>query len=87
MRSGYKAAESLHLSLFGSYARETAIQDVSDVDLMADFDGAKRLTLFDKAGLEVELGEILQTRVELSDRAMPKQPVRLNAEREAFLVF
>jgi len=27
---------------------------------MAEFDGAKRLTLFDKAGLEVELGELLK---------------------------
>jgi hypothetical protein len=77
----------LHLHLFGSYARGTAVQNMSDVDLMADFDSAKRLTLFDKAGLEVELGEILQTRVELSDRAMLKEPVRRNAEREAILVF
>jgi predicted nucleotidyltransferase len=76
-----------HLHLFGSYARGTAVQDLSDVDLMADFDSGKRLTLFDKAGLEIELGEILQARVDLSERTILKEPVRLNAEREAILVF
>ena len=75
------------MRLFGSYARGTAVQNISDVDLMADFDGAKKLTLFDKAGLEVELGEILKTRVDLSDRAMLKESIRQNAEREAILVF
>ncbi|HWE48649.1 MAG TPA: nucleotidyltransferase domain-containing protein [Bryobacteraceae bacterium] len=70
----------LHLHLFGSYARGTAIQDVSDVDLMADFDSAKKLTILNKAGLEVELREMLRTPVDLSDRAMLKEPVRLNAE-------
>ena len=49
--------------------------------------GAKTLTLFDKAGLEVELGELLNSRVDPCDRAMVKEPVRLNAEREAVLVF
>ncbi len=75
------------LFLFGSYARGTALQHTSDVDLMADFNGAKRFTLFDKAGLEVELGELLNIRVDLCDRAMLREPVRLNAEREAVLVF
>jgi uncharacterized protein len=77
----------LHLRLFGSCARGTAVQNISDVDLMADFDGAKKLTLFDKAGLEVELGKMLKTRVDLSDRAMLKESIRQNAEREAILVF
>lgn len=74
------------LFLFGSYARGTAAQ-ASDVDLIADFDAAKRLSLFDKAGLEVELGELLNSRVDLCDRAMLKEPVRLSAEQEAVLVF
>jgi hypothetical protein len=55
------------------------------VDLIADFDRAKRLTLFNKAGLEEE--HLLNSRVDLCDRAMLKEPVRLNAEREAVLVF
>jgi predicted nucleotidyltransferase len=75
------------LFLFGSYARGTGVANASDVDLIADFDRAKRLTLFDKAGLEVELGDLLNSRVDLCDRAMLRDPVRLNAEREAVLVF
>ena len=72
---------------FGSYARGTAVGNVSDVDLIADFDRAKKLTPFDKAGLEVELGDLLDSHVDLCDRAMLREPVRLNAEREAVLVF
>jgi predicted nucleotidyltransferase/predicted HTH domain antitoxin len=74
------------LTLFGSVARgDAAVR--SDVDLMGDFDRARGLTLFDMAGLEVRLGEILETRVDLSDRRMLKKPVRLRAEREAVLAF
>lgn len=76
----------LHLRLFGSKARGDDSPE-SDVDLMVDFDTARRLTLFDKAGLEVELAEILRTHVDLSDRAMLKDHVRARAEREAILVF
>jgi hypothetical protein len=75
------------LFLFGSCARGTAVRNASDIDLIADFDRAKRLTLFDKAGLEVALGELLNSHVDLCDRAMLKEPVRLNAERDAVLVF
>jgi hypothetical protein len=76
-----------HLHLFGSLARGTAVQNQSDVDLIAEFDGTKRLSLFDKAGLEVELSELLKARVDLSDRKMLREPVRLTAEREAIVVF
>ena len=76
-----------HLHLFGSCARGTAVSGQSDIDLMADFDQSRRYTLFDKAGLEVELTELLGTQVELSDRAMLREHVRVNAERDAILVF
>lgn len=76
-----------HLHLFGSCARGTALPGKSDVDLMADFDQSRKFTLFDKAGLEVELSALLETPVELSDRAMLREPVRLNAERDAIFVF
>jgi predicted nucleotidyltransferase len=39
------------------------------------------------AGLEVRLSEILETRVDLSDRRMLKEPVRRRAEQEAVLAF
>jgi hypothetical protein len=81
-----KDAGIVRLSLFGSVARGEATPE-SDIDLMGDFDRAKHLTLFDLAGLEVRLGEILETRVDLSDRHMLKEPVRVRAEREAVLAF
>jgi predicted nucleotidyltransferase len=81
-----RAAGIVRLSLFGSVARgEATVQ--SDVDLMGDFDRSRGLTLFHMAGLEVRLGEILDARVDLSDRRMLKEPVRLRAEREAALAF
>jgi predicted nucleotidyltransferase len=74
------------LSLFGSVARGDATGQ-SDIDLMSDFDRARRLTLFDLAGLELRLAEILQAPVDLCDRRMMKDEVRLQAEREAVIVF
>ena len=81
-----KAAGIVRLSLFGSVARGEATAQ-SDIDLMGEFDRARHLTLFDMAGLEVRLGEILETRVDLLDRHMLKEPVRLRAEREAVFAF
>jgi predicted nucleotidyltransferase len=64
-----KSAGIGSLFLFGSVARGVATEQ-SDVDLMGDFDRAKRLTLFDLAGLEMRLADILGTRVKLADRRM-----------------
>ena len=74
------------LSIFGSVARGEA-GDQSDVDLLSEFDVDKRLTAFDKAGLEVRISEILHTPAELCDRRLMKDDVRIRAEREAVLVF
>jgi predicted nucleotidyltransferase len=81
-----KSAGILRLALFGSVARDESSPD-SDVDLMGEFDREKRLTLFDMAGLEIRLGEIIGTRVDLADRQLLKEPVKLRAEREAILAF
>jgi predicted nucleotidyltransferase len=80
------AAGILHLDLHGSVARGEATAS-SDVDLIADFDREKRLTLFDLAGLRIRLSDILQPPVDLSDRRMLKEEVKARAEREAVLVF
>jgi len=82
--SELKAAGIACLYLFGSVARGEA---GSDVDLMAEFDQERHLTLFDKAGMEVRLGEILAGPVDLSERSLLKERVRANAEREAVLAF
>jgi hypothetical protein len=46
-----------------------------------------KLTLFDKAGLEVELAAMLMAPVDLCDREMLEESARHRAEREAVLVF
>ena len=60
-----KAAGIARLFLFGSVARG---ERGNDVDLMAEFDESRRFTLFDKAGLEVRLAEILDVPVDLCGR-------------------
>ena len=85
-RQELENAGVLRLAVFGSVARGDSTAE-SDVDLMGDFDRAKGLNLFDMVGLESLLTEIVGARVELFDRQMLKQPVRLRAEREAVVVF
>ena len=80
------AAGILHLDLHGSVARGEATAS-SDVDLIADFDREKRLTLFDLAGLQIRLSDILNVPVDLSDRRMLKDEVKDRAERESVFVF
>jgi len=82
-----KSAGLQHLSLFGSYARGTGVQSVSDVDVLVDFDHAKRLTLFSLAGLRLRIVDILEMPVDLTDRRTLKEQVKARAEREAVLVF
>jgi uncharacterized protein len=82
----FKASGIRHLTLFGSKARGDD-SPKSDIDLLADYDRARKLTLFDKAGLEVELSTMLTAPVDLCDREMLEKSVRLRAEREAVLVF
>ena len=82
-----KASGVEHLSLFGSYARGTAVPAVSDVDLLADFDRAKRLTLFSLSGLRLQIMDILNMPVDLADRRMLKEQIKARAEREAVPVF
>jgi predicted nucleotidyltransferase len=81
-----KASGIRHLTLFGSKARGDDTPK-SDVDLLADYDRSRKLTLFDKAGLEVELAAMLMAPVDLCDREMLEESARHRAEREAVLVF
>jgi predicted nucleotidyltransferase len=81
-----RAAGILRLSLFGSVARGDANEE-SDVDLMADFDKAKKLSLLGAVGLENKLTDILGVKADLSQREMLKPEVLKRATREAVLVF
>jgi len=82
-----KAAGIEHLSLHGSYARGTATGDVSDVDVIADFDRGKKLSLIGRVHLENLLTDILGVKADLADRAMLRQEVLERAQRESVLVF
>lgn len=82
-----KAAGIVHLSLHGSYARGTAISGASDVDIIADFDRAKKISLIGRAHLENRLTDILGVKADLADRAMLLPEVLEEARRESVLVF
>lgn len=82
-----KAAGIEHLSLHGSYARGTASARVSDVDIIADFDRAKKLSLIGRVHLENRLTDILGVKADLADRAMLRPEVLEEARRESVLVF
>jgi predicted nucleotidyltransferase len=81
-----RAAGIVHLRLFGSVARDEAA-DNSDIDLMADFDKSKRLTLVKVGSLQSRLTDMLGVNVDLSSPEWMKEPVRSKALREAVLAF
>lgn len=81
-----KAAGIHSLKIFGSTARGDNRLD-SDIDLAAQFDKAKRLTLVDMVGFERRLSEILGAPVDLADEEGLKERVRENFEREAVIAF
>jgi predicted nucleotidyltransferase len=81
-----KAAGVTHLRVFGSVARGEA-SVTSDVDLLAEFEPSKRLTLVTLGALEGKLAEMLGATVDLSSAAWMRERVRERALREAVLVF
>jgi predicted nucleotidyltransferase len=85
--SELKAAGVAHLFLHGSYARGTEIRDSSDVDVIAEFEPGRRLSLVDMVAIENRLTELLGVRVDLSPAKTLKEPVREKARREAVLAF
>ena len=81
-----KASGIPRLSLFGSVARGDSGPE-SDVDLMAEFDPGKKLTLFSLSGVRLRISDILGVPVDLAERRMLKDEVKTRAEREAIVVF
>jgi uncharacterized protein len=68
-------------------ARGTAIRDSSDVDVIAEFDPRRRLSLVDMVAMEKRLTDLLGIRVDPSPEKTLKEPVRNKARREAVLAF
>ena len=82
-----RAAGVEHLSLFGSYARGTAIQALSDVDLIAEFDVGREYSLVDRVRLEHRLADMLGVKVDLAPARTLKDGIRERAAREAVVAF
>jgi hypothetical protein len=82
-----RAAGVEHLLLHGSYARGTAMGEASDVDVIADFDRARKLSVIGRVHLENRLSDILGVKADPSDRKMLRPEVLERAEREPVLVF
>jgi predicted nucleotidyltransferase len=80
------SAGIVHLRVFGSVARGEA-DHRSDVDLIAEFDDEKKMTLLDMVGLENRLSELLQVKVDLTPAKTMKPRVRATADEEAVLAF
>jgi len=82
-----KAAGVAHLFLHGSYARGTVVRETSDVDIIAEFDPSRRLSLLHMVAIENRLADMLGVRVDLSPAKSLKHPVAAKASREAVLAF
>jgi hypothetical protein len=82
-----KSAGIVRLSLFGSYARGTAVRDTSDVDLMAEFDNSKQFSLLDMVGMENRLADILGVPADLAPARSLKDGIRERATAESVLAF
>jgi len=82
-----KAAGVEHLFLHGSYACGTAVREVSDVDLIAEFDAAREFSLLDRVNLENRLADLLGVKVDLAPAQTLKEGVRERAAHEAVIAF
>lgn len=74
------------LYLFGSTARDEAGDD-SDLDLVFEYDPASKFSLFDQAGVMLELAEGLGTKVDLVSRYGLRARVKERVERDMVQVF
>jgi hypothetical protein len=81
-----KRAGIVRLSIFGSVARgdESA---KSDVDLMAEFEPSRQLSIVDMVGLENRLADILGVHVDLAPAKALKGGIHERATREAVFAF
>lgn len=84
--SELREAGIMHLRLFGSLARDEGLPD-SDIDLLAEFDKTKRLSIVRVGSLQSRLSDLLGREVDLSSAEWMREPVRSRALREAILAF
>ena len=70
-----------HAAIFGSMARGQERPD-SDIDLMIEVDPCARLSLFDFAGLQVELEELMGRPTDLVQREALRPSIKARADAE-----
>jgi uncharacterized protein len=81
-----RAAGIARLALFGSVARGEAT-DRSDIDLAAEFDESRELSLLDVVRIERELGHLLGGSVELIQESCLRPRIKARFQREAIRAF
>lgn len=74
------------LYLFGSTARDEA-GAASDLDLLYEYDASRRFSLFDQAGVMLELSDQLGAKVDLISRIGLRPRLRERIEGEMIRVF
>jgi len=79
-----KSLGIIGIALFGSVARGEA---GNDVDLMAEFDESRRLTLLDMVKFERRLSAMIGAPVDLASRKLLKDSVRERSLQEAIVAF
>lgn len=84
--SELRDAGIVHLRLFGSLARNEGTEH-SDIDLLAEFDKSKQLSLIGVGNLQSRISELLGVEVDLSSAEWMREPIRSRALREAILAF
>lgn len=75
-----------HAALFGSRARGDA-RDLSDTDIMIEFDPNAHITVFDYAGLKEYIAELFEGRVDVVNRDGLKPYVKPAATADAIYAF
>jgi predicted nucleotidyltransferase len=73
------------IGLFGSYLKGTQ-NDQSDVDILVEFEEDAELSLFDLAGLEIELSALLGIKVDLVEKRVLKPFIGKHIMREVVYV-
>jgi len=75
-----------HAALFGSAARGDATRE-SDLDIMVELDPAAGVDLYGYVGITHYIADLFTVAVDVADRAMLIEPIRVTAERDAIYAF
>ena len=81
-----RASGILHLALFGSTARGEQGPE-SDVDLLAAYDGSRRISLLDIVAMERGRSDMLGRKVDLAEEGTLKPRVQRTVENEIVRAF